>query len=95
MSQHYHYPSREEFAKRLQGKSVPGGLKTAALIAALVGIGVFVMGLFSNPDRAWQALQYNWTYFAVISTAGAAFASVQRIVTARWSRPVVRFAEGF
>jgi hypothetical protein len=95
VSQHYHYPTREEFARRLSGKSVPAGLKTAALIAALVGIGVFVMGLFSNPDRAWQAVQYNWMYFAVISTAGTAFAAVQRIVTARWSRPIIRFTEGF
>lgn len=95
MSQHYHYPSREEFARRLSAKSVPAGIKTAALIAAIIGIGVFVMGLFTNPDRAWQALQYNWTYFAVISTAGTAFAAVQRIVTARWSRPMIRFTEGF
>ena len=95
MSQHYHYPSREEFARRLSGKPVPAGIKTAALIAAVVGIGVFVMGLFTNPDRAWQSVQFNWSYFASISTAGVAFAAVQRIVTARWSRPIVRFAEGF
>jgi hypothetical protein len=95
VSQHYHYPTREEFAKRLMAKPVPGSLKTMALVAALVGIGVFAMGLFTNPARAWQAVQYNWTYFAAISTAGTAFAAVQRIVTGRWSRPIVRFAEGF
>ncbi|MCA0376505.1 MAG: hypothetical protein LCH84_12700 [Gemmatimonadetes bacterium] len=95
MSQHYHYPTREEFAKRLQGKPVPASLKTAALAAAVLGIAVFAYGLFTNADRAWQAVHFNWMYFAVISTAGAAFAAVQRIVTARWSRPIVRFTEGF
>ena len=30
-----------------------------------------------------------------LSTAGTAFAAVQRIVTGRWSRPIVRFTEGF
>ncbi|MBL0890847.1 MAG: hypothetical protein IBJ19_09555 [Gemmatimonadaceae bacterium] len=95
MSQHYHYPTREEFARRLSGKSVPGSLKTAALAATLLGVAVFAYGLFTHADRAWQALHFNWLYFAVISTAGTAFAAVQRIVTARWSRSVVRFAEGF
>ncbi|MBL0940161.1 MAG: hypothetical protein IBJ03_14800 [Gemmatimonadaceae bacterium] len=95
MSQHYHYPSREEFARRLSGKSVPATIKTAALGAALLGIAVFAYGLFSNADRAWQSLHFNWLFFTVISTAGTAFAAVQRIVTARWSRPVIRFAEGF
>jgi len=95
VSQHYHYPAREEIARRLAAKPVPAAIKTASLAAALLGLGVFVMGLFTNADRAWQAVHYNWLYFAVISTAGAAFAAVQRIVTARWSRPIVRFTEGF
>jgi hypothetical protein len=93
--QHYHYPTRDEFARRLQAAAVPPRLRTMALAMALVGVGVFVAGLFSNPARAWQALHYNWLYFATVSSAGVAFAAVQRIVTARWSRPVVRFAEGY
>ena len=76
MSQHYHYPTREEFARRLSGKSVPGSLKTAALAATLLGVAVFAYGLFTHADRAWQALHFNWLYFAVISTAGTAFAAV-------------------
>ena len=48
MSQHYHYPARAEFAKRLAAKPVPGGIKMAALGAAVVGIAVFIFGLFSN-----------------------------------------------
>jgi len=95
VSQHYHYPAREEFARRLSAKSVPAGIKTASGIAAVVGIAVFIFGLFTNPDRAWQALHFNWLYFAAISSAGVVFAAVQRIVTGRWSRPIVRFAEGY
>ena len=32
-------------------------------------------------ERAWHAFHFNWLYFTVISTAGGAFAAVQRIVT--------------
>jgi len=79
----------------LAAKPVPKGLKMASLVLALVGIVTFVVGLFVNADRAWQSLHFNWMFFATISTAGVAFAAVQRIVTARWSRPIVRFTEGF
>ncbi|MEP6766060.1 MAG: hypothetical protein ABJB66_17230 [Gemmatimonadaceae bacterium] len=92
---HHHYPTREEFARRLQGKSTPAILKTASLGLAAVGIAIFLYGAFTGNDRAWHALMFNWSFFASVSTAGVAFAAVQRIVTARWSRGIVRFAEGF
>ncbi len=95
MSQHYHYPAREEFARRLANKPFPKGLKTVFLVLALIGVATFLGGVFTGQERAWHALHFNWLYFTVISTAGTAFAAVQRIVTGRWSRPVVRFAEGF
>ena len=57
--------------------------------------GLFFGGVFTGQERAWHALHFNWLYFTVISTAGTAFAAVQRIVTGRWSRPVVRSTEGF
>ncbi len=95
MSQHYHYPTREEFVSRLANKPIPKGLKTVFLVMALIGVATFVGGVFTGQERAWYALHFNWLYFTVISTAGTAFAAVQRIVTGRWSRPIVRFAEGF
>ena len=55
--QHYHYPTRDEFARRLQAAPVPARLRTIALGMALVGVGIFVAGLFSNPARAWQAMR--------------------------------------
>ncbi len=95
MSQHYHYPTREEFARRLANKPFPKGLKTVFLVLAVIGLATFLGGVFTGQERAWHALHFNWLYFTVISTAGTAFAAVQRIVTGRWSRPIVRFAEGF
>ncbi|MBL0172718.1 MAG: hypothetical protein IPP90_18825 [Gemmatimonadaceae bacterium] len=95
MSQHYHYPTREEFARRLVNKPFPKGLKTLFAVLALIGLVTFLGGVFTGQERAWHALHFNWLYFTVISTAGTAFAAVQRIVTGRWSRPIVRFAEGF
>ncbi len=95
MSQHYSYPSREEFARRLANKPIPSTIKSICLALFVIGFGVFVYGAATGQERAWHALHFNWLYFTVISTAGTAFAAVQRIVTGRWSRPVVRFAEGF
>lgn len=92
---HHHYPTREEFARRLQGKPIPSSLKMASIVLAVVGIAIFAYGAATGQARAWQALMFNWTFFATISTAGVAFAAVQRIVTARWSRGIIRFAEGY
>jgi hypothetical protein len=95
VSQHYHYPTRQEFAKRLADKPIPAIVQTVCLLLALVGIATFLAGVFTGNERAWYALHYNWLFFATISSAGTAFAAVQRIVTARWSRPVVRLVEGY
>src|SRR4029450_5268718 len=59
------------------------------------GLVVFVIGLFVAPDRTWRSLLFNWLYFTSISSAGVMFVAVQRITTARWSRPVTRFLEGY
>src|SRR5205823_5750308 len=52
-------------------------------------------GLFMAPDRLWTAFHFNWLFFAVLSTAGVVLVAVQRITTARWSRAVIRFVEGY
>jgi hypothetical protein len=64
-------------------------------VLAAIGALVFIIGLFVQPDRAWQALFTNWLYFASVSSAGVMFVAVQRITTARWSRPIIRFLEGY
>src|SRR4051812_44485014 len=89
-----HVPSREEV---LAGLDRPSSslLKTISLLLAGIGLLVFIIGLFLAPDRTWQALLVSWLYFTSISSAGVMFVAVQRITTARWSRPIIRFLEGY
>jgi hypothetical protein len=89
-----HAPSREEVLVGIDRPSLPI-LKTIALVLAAIGLIVFVIGLFVNPDRVWHALLVNWLYFTSISSAGVMFVAAQRITTARWSRPIIRFLEGY
>lgn len=87
-------PTRDELLAATS-KPLPRSLTTISLVLAVVGAVTFVAGLFVNPDRAWHAWHFNWLFFAGLSSGGAAIVAVQRITTARWSRPVVRMLEGF
>jgi len=89
-------PSREEVL-RATDRPLPRSLFVACLTLAAIGILVFIIGAFteSGHDRVWQALHVNWLFFATVSQAGIVFVAVQRITTARWSRPIVRFLEGY
>jgi hypothetical protein len=89
-----HAPSREEVLVGID-RPTPPILRTIALILAVLGLLVFVIGLFVDPDRVWHSLLVNWLYFTSISSAGVMFVAVQRITTARWSRPIIRFLEGY
>jgi hypothetical protein len=89
-----HVPTREEVVAGLD-RPTPAGLKTISIALAVFGLVVFLIGLFVQPDRVWQALLVNWLYFTSISSAGVMFVAVQRITTARWSRPIIRFLEGY
>ena len=92
--EHFHVPTREEI---LAGTSrpLPRWLYTLCIVLALAGVAVFVIGAFLGVDRVWQALLVNWLYFTSISSAGVMFVAVQRIATARWSRSIIRFLEGY
>jgi hypothetical protein len=76
-------------------RPIPARIRTTSLLLAIIGALVFVAGLFVNPDRVWTAFHFNWLFFAALSTAGVVFVAVQRITTARWSRGVIRFMEGY
>ena len=82
-----HVPSREEVLTGIDRPSSPR-LKTICIVLAAIGLVVFIIGLFLAPGRAWQALLVSWLYFTSISSAGVMFVAVQRITTARWSRPI-------
>lgn len=94
MAQGYHYPSRDELV-RTAGAPVSRTLKLALIALAAIGTLAFLIGLFVDPDRAWRSLHFNWLFFSSVSSAAVTMVAVQRIVTARWSRPVLRFLEGY
>jgi hypothetical protein len=96
MSSHHdaHALSRDEVLVGID-RPTPRILSTIALVLAVIGLIIFVVGLFVQPDRVWQALLVNWLYFTSISSAAVMFVAAQRITTARWSRPIVRFLEGY
>ncbi len=87
-------PTRDEVLAA-SSKPIPRSLHTAATVLAIVGVLVFIVGLFASPDRVWLAFHADWLFFATLSAAGVVFVAVQRITTARWSRPVIRFMEGY
>jgi hypothetical protein len=87
-------PSRDELV-RAYGKPVPKSVGLACLALAAIGVLAFVAGLFSDADRAWRAYHVSWLFFTSLSSAGVMFVAVQRITTARWSRAIIRFEEGY
>lgn len=96
MSGSKHYaPPRDQLVAVLQSKTVPAGLKTGGLVLGVLGMALFAVGAAMGEARAWQAFLVNWLFFASITTAAVTFVAVQRITTARWSRSVIRFLEGF
>jgi hypothetical protein len=96
MSTHDHHgmPSRAEITALIQ-RPIASRLKTVSLVLAVIGLLIFVIGAATGQQRAWEAWHINWLYFTCISSAGVMFAAVQRIVTARWSRAVIRIVEAF
>jgi hypothetical protein len=76
-------------------KEIPKSFKTSMVGLFAIGLVVFIIGLFVAPDRVWRAFHANWLFWAALSQAGAVFVAVQRITTARWSRAVIRFMEGY
>jgi hypothetical protein len=84
-----------EEALAATSRPLPSWIKTA--VATLFGIGlvIFIVGILVAPDRAWRAFHFNWLFFFGLTNAGATIVAVQRITTARWSRHVIRFMEGY
>ena len=73
----------------------PRALLALAGALALLGTITFVAGLFLDPARAWRALLLNWNFFTPLASAGIMIVATQRITSARWSRAVIRFMEGY
>jgi hypothetical protein len=92
---HEHYaPTREEVLAAA-AKPLPKLLGAISIACAVIGAVAFLAGVFVAPERAWRAFHANWLFWTVLSSAGVTFVAVQRITTARWSRAIVRFLEGY
>jgi hypothetical protein len=89
-----HVPTRDEVVAAYT-KPTPKAIGTVCLVLAAIGALAFVAGLFIDPDRAWRSYHVAWLFFTSLSSAGVMFVAVQRITTARWSRPIIRFMEGY
>ena len=87
-------PSRQELIEIINKPGSPK-LRRLSLVLAGVGFAIFVVGAAMGVDRAWQAFHVNWLFFTIPASAAVMFTAVQRITTARWSRSVIRFMEGF
>ncbi len=87
-------PTRDE-VQAATSKPLPRSLTTISVLLAILGAVIFIVGLFVAPERVWHAWEVNWLFFAGLSSGGGAIVAVQRITTARWSRPVVRMLEGY
>lgn len=96
MSAHHdaHVLTREEILSAT-ARPIGRGVKVASAILAVLGTLVFLFGAIQGENRAWHALHVNWLFFVSVSQAAVVFVAVQRITTARWSRPIVRFLEGY
>ena len=95
MSAHdVHIPSRDEVVQ-IVTRPIPKRLATLSLLLAIVGFAIFLIGAITGNARAWQAFHVNWLFFTTFSSAGVAISASQRITTARWSRPTIRFLEGY
>ena len=95
MSTHdHHVPTREEVLA-VSAAPLPKVLGTVSIALAVIGAIAFVAGAIIAPERAWRAFHANWLFWSVLSSAGVTFVAVQRITTARWSRAIIRFLEGY
>ena len=89
-----HVPTRDEIV-RAYTKPIPKAVTFACLALAAIGVLGFFAALVSDADRAWRAYHVSWLFFTSLSSAGVMFVAVQRITTARWSRAIIRFEEGY
>ena len=87
-------PTREEVLAA-SDRPLPASVFLVSAVLAGIGTLVFLIGAFTGENRVWHALLSNWLFFTTVSSAAVAFVAAQRITTARWSRPIIRFLEGY
>jgi hypothetical protein len=83
--------------RRLVARSVTGrydsflGVGSGLALLGLVLFGSALGG--ADAARTWHLFQVNWVYFTGLAGGSVAFAAAHKVVNARWSGLVIRFAE--
>jgi len=72
-----------------------GAFKGLLAVFTLIGVGVFILGLTTEPSRAWAAFVQNHFYFLSLGLGGLFFAAIQWLTGAMWSAPIRRVSEAF
>lgn len=70
------------------------GVYAVAVLLCLLGVAGFIAGVFSDPQRAWTALVWNWSLWSGIAVGGAAVVAAATASHGHWLRPMRRIAEG-
>lgn len=88
------YPARDQL---IAASAKPVSPKVKSIGLGLLAVGAVAWGgaLFVSPQRAWLAWHFNWMWLTLIASGAVMWTGIYRIVTARWSRPIARFQEGF
>lgn len=87
--------------RNIRQRLVEAGLSGRYETRLGVGMGLAVLGLIlfamtirgENAPRAWHLFHVNWVFFTGLCAGSVAVAAVDKIVNARWSGVVIRFAE--
>jgi hypothetical protein len=92
----YSYPGFARDRVVAAGAQPLGGrIRQVSLVLGVVGMIAFIVGAATGNARAWHSFHFNWLFWTLASSAAVTFVAAQRITTARWSRGIVRFMEGF
>lgn len=72
---------------------VSNKLKGFIFSSLVIGALTFVIGLFVNKDRTWQAFLLNFFFFTSLALGGLFFTAIQYITKAGWSATIRRLSE--
>ena len=67
-----HVPTREDVV-RAYTRPIPKAITRTCLALAAIGVLAFIVGVMSDPDRAWRAYHVSWLFFTSLSSAGVMF----------------------
>jgi hypothetical protein len=64
-----------------------------ALLLVAVGVVAFLLALFGGaPDRAWNALHFNWMYWSSVAVGLVMISVMLHLTNARWAWSIKRFS---